>query len=106
MHRLTWSASEKRLARRAYDDALESALAGLVSEFKARAAAVATPADMWAIEDFLRQRRREIEETFDYRYSMLPLVFASLIRAGHLDEARLAGLSAEKREIIRSILSL
>ncbi|WP_308163289.1 hypothetical protein [Bradyrhizobium sp. SRL28] len=51
------------------------------------------------------QQRREIDETFDYRYSQLPLVFARLIREGHLDESLLSGLSEEKREIIRSFLA-
>ena len=57
------------------------------------------------IEDYLRQQRREIDESFDFRYSQLPLVFALLIREGHLDENVLAGLSEEKREIIRSFLT-
>lgn len=57
------------------------------------------------IEDYLRQQRREIDESFDFRYSQLPLVFALLIREGHLDENLLAGLSEEKREIVRSFLT-
>ena len=102
---LKWSPSEKRVAREAFDSALESALARVMAEFKRRAGAAATPSDLWEIEDYLRQQRREIDETFDYRYSQLLLVFARLIREGHLDESRLAGLSGEKREILRSFLS-
>jgi len=105
MHDIKWSVSEKKIARRAYQAALEKALAGIMAEFKARAANAATSSDMWAIEEYLRQRRREIDEIFDYRYSRLPFVFARLIRDGHLDEARLAGLSEEKRAIIRSTQS-
>jgi hypothetical protein len=59
-----------------------------------------------AVEDYLRQERRELDEIFDYRYSLLPLVFARLIREGHLDLARLNGLSEEKLEMIRRLLSL
>jgi hypothetical protein len=77
-----------------------------VADFKARAAAVATPSEMWAIEDHLRQQRWKIEEMLDYRYSQLPLVFARLIAEGHLDEAQLSGLSEEKLEIIRRLLSM
>ena len=65
-----------------------------------------TPSDMWEIESYLRQQRRQLDETFDYRYSQLPIVFARLIHAGHLDENRLGGLSEEKLEVIRSCLSL
>jgi hypothetical protein len=105
MHDLRWSASEKKVARGAYEQALESARAKLITEVKARAASIATPADLWALEDYLRQRRQQFDEMFDYRYSRLPLVFARLIREGHLDEARLNGLSEEKLEVIRRLLS-
>jgi hypothetical protein len=101
---LKWSPSEKKVARRAFDTALQSALAKVMAEFKSRAAAATTPSDMWEIEDYLRQQRREIDEMFDYRYSQLPLVFARLIREGHLEESLLAGISEDKREIIRSFL--
>src|SRR5436190_4367456 len=101
---IKWSPSEKKIARHAFDAALESALAKAMAEFKRRAGAATTPSDMWEIEDFLRQQRKEIDETFDYRYSQLPFVLAVLIRQGHLDESLLAGLSEEKREIIRSFL--
>src|SRR5215208_5595609 len=105
LHDLKWSPSEKKIARSAFDGARELALAKVMAEFKRRASAVSTPSDMWEVEDYLRQQRREIDERFDYRYSQLLLVFARLIREGHLDEGRLVGLSEEKRNIIRSFLS-
>jgi hypothetical protein len=105
VHDLRWSPSEKKVARSAFEAALESALAKAMAEFKRRAEAATTPSEMWEIESYLRQQRREIDETFDYRYSQLPIVFARLIQAGHLDENRLGGLSEEKLEIIRSYLS-
>jgi len=39
MHDLKWSASEKKIARRAYEAALESTLAEIMTEFKALLAA-------------------------------------------------------------------
>lgn len=105
MHDLKWSASEKKIARCAYEAALASALAKIMADFKAKAAAAAAPSEMWEIEDYLRRRRRGIDEMFDYRYSRLPFVFARLIREGHLNEARLGGLSEEKLEIIHDLLS-
>jgi hypothetical protein len=104
LHDLKWSGAEKKIARRAYDAALEAAKAGIVAEFKARAAAVATLSDMWAIEDHLRRQRRTLDELFDYRYSQLLFVFAQLVAQGYLDEGQLAGLSDEKLEIIRRSL--
>ncbi len=73
---------------------------------RGKASAVTLPSEMWQIEDYLRGQRREIDEMFDYRYSQLPFVFARLIRQGYLDENLLAGLSQDKREIIRSFLDL
>ena len=105
VHDLKWSAAEKKIARRVYEEALESALARIVAEFKATAAAAATPSEVWAIEGYLRQQRQQIDETFDFRYSRLPFVFARLIREGHLDVTRLRGLSEEKLGIIRRVLS-
>ena len=104
LYDLKWSPSEKKIARSAYDSALESALAKIITEFKSKAEAVRTPSGMWEIEDYLRQKRREIDDLFDYRYSVLIFVFARLIREGHLDESRLAGLSEEKRQMIHSFL--
>ena len=100
-----WSASEKKIARRAFDAALDNALAKTMAEFKARAAAATTPAEMWDIGDDLYRQRREFDRTFDYRYSQLLFVFARLIREGHLDEEQLTGLSEEKLEIIRDLVS-
>jgi hypothetical protein len=105
MRDLKWSGAEKKIARRAYDAALKTALAKIMADFKARAAATSTPSEMWAIEDYLHQQRREIDEMFDYRYSQLPWVFARLIWAGHLDEAQLNGLSEEKLQEIRRDLT-
>jgi hypothetical protein len=101
-----WSASEKKVARGAFDGALEAAIAKVMSEFKRRASAAVSASDMWAIEDYLREARKEIAGMFDYRYSQLPLVFGWAIREGYLEEERLAGLSEEKLKVIRSIAGL
>ena len=102
---LKWSPAEKKIARSAYDAALETTLETLVAEFKRKADAVTSASELWEIEDYLRQQRREIDTTFDYRYSQLLMVFAQLIRQGRLDESRLAGLSEDELEDIRRILS-
>ena len=100
---LTWTGSEKKLARRAFEAALERVLAGIVAEFKARAARVANVSEMWDIEDYLRRQRKQVDELFDYRYSQLCFVFARLLCMGHLDETELAGLSEDKLAIIRDM---
>lgn len=101
---LKWSGAEKKIARRAYEAARQQALAGVLAEFKARAAAAATVDEMWDVGDFLRSRRRALEDLLDYRYSRLPLVLARLVLEGHLDMALLNGFSDEKLEIIRTFM--
>jgi hypothetical protein len=98
-----WSASEKKIAREAFDGALQAAIAKLIAEFRKRADAASSASDLWAIEAYLREQRKEIDEMFDYRFSQLPLVFARAIREGHIDEERLAGLSEDKLQLIRSL---
>lgn len=100
-----WSNAEKKIARRAYEAARQAVLARTLAEFKAKAAAATDIDDMWSIVDGSRQRRRELEELLDYRYSQLPLVFTRLILEGYLDERQLAGLSEDKLEEIRRDVS-
>ncbi len=102
---LGWSPSEKKVARAAYDKALEMALANIMAEFKSRASAATTPSEMWEVEDYLKDQRRDLDRMFDYRYSQLTIVFAALIRRGYLDENLLSGLSEEKRQEIRRMLA-
>lgn len=45
-HHLKWSPTEKKIAREAYDAALQCALAKLMAEFKSKAGAVATPSEL------------------------------------------------------------
>lgn len=98
-----WKESEKKIARRAFDAALQREVRALMVEFKARAAAAADPADLWAIEEDLGRARRDIDARFDYRYSQLHLVFGRLLREGRIEERELAGLSDDKLEAIRRI---
>lgn len=105
MSDLKWSPSEKRIARAAFDRALKLKFDQVMADFKVKAAAATIPTDMWAVEEFLREQRREIDEVFDYRYSQLRLVFARLIRTGLMREDELAGLSEDKLEGIRRLLS-
>jgi hypothetical protein len=106
MSTLKWSASEKKVARRAYDGTLEVAIAKVLVEVRSRASSAASASDLWAIEDYLREARKEIAEMFDYRHSRLTWVFAWAIREGHMKKASLAGLQEEKLEAIRSLAGL
>jgi Photoprotection regulator fluorescence recovery protein len=100
MHDFKWSPSEKVIARRAFDQALDSELQQLVRETKDRAAAISEASELWQLERWLTERRREINRKYDYRYSVLPLVFAELMKRGRIAENDLHGLDPEKIEVI------
>jgi hypothetical protein len=90
-----WSKSEKKVAYRVFEAALKAELAEIMVEFKAGAAAASEPDDMWSIEEYLRRKRREINDKYDYRYSQLPMLFARLLHEGRVQEAQLTDLSEE-----------
>ena len=106
MDNLKWSESEKRLSRRVYEAALEAELAEVMAEFKSRATAVRTPEEMWALEGYLAQRRRELDGKYDYRYSQLLFVFGRLVREGRVKLEQLEGFSEDKLSCIERIVSL
>ena len=106
MYEETWSRSEKAVARRAYDQAYDRELAALVNEVRRLAKQITEPGHIWALHDFLTQKRKEIDSKYDYRYSQLVFVFARLIRDGWLSEEELEGLGEEKRARIRAWLEL
>ncbi|MBP6337627.1 MAG: hypothetical protein KA375_08530 [Vitreoscilla sp.] len=105
MHDFKWSDSEKKLARRLFDAALQAELAEVLAELKRQAEAATTPDAMWDVEDYLTRRRRDIDQKYDYRYSQLILVFGWLLREGRLQPDQFAGLSEEKRAAIQRFLS-
>lgn len=106
MQNLNWSDSEKKLARRVFQAALETELAEIMTAFKAQVAALATPDEMWAIQGVLARKQREIEEKYDYRYSQLIMVFGRLVKEGRVTREQLRGLSDEKRSFVERLLSL
>ena len=102
---LKWSPAEKKVARQAFDRALQREFDAVIREAQRLAAAIKQPSDLWDLEDYLRERRKDIDARYDYRYSMLLFVFADLISAGRLSEEELHGLSEEKLAHIRALAS-
>ena len=100
MFDLKWSHAEKVIARQAFDMALRNELQATIQEAKERAAKIEEASELWELESWLTECRRDINRRYDYRYSVLPMVFAHLIRDGRLREDDLKGLQAEKLELI------
>ena len=100
-----WSPSEKKIARRAFDAALQREFATLMNRLKEMAVQLATSADTWDMHHFLSGQLHHIERKYDYRYSQLIVVFGRLLRETWIDEKDLEGLSADKIEAIQRIAS-
>lgn len=97
-----WSRSEKAIAHKVFDTALERELQEVIREAKQKAGQIKEPADLWNLEYYLTQRRKEIDRKYDYRYSQLELVFGRLLREKKIDEEDLRGLGEDKLRAIRS----
>jgi Photoprotection regulator fluorescence recovery protein len=105
MRDLKWSPAEKVLARRAFDRALKLESKELIRDAKERAGRVEEASELWNLEHWLTQRRLDIERKYDYRYSVLPIVFATLLKEGRIREQDLLGLDPAKVELIRRLAS-
>jgi Photoprotection regulator fluorescence recovery protein len=86
-----WSRSEKAIAHKAFDAALERELQEVIREAKQKAVLIEEPADLWVLEHYLSERRKEIDRKYDYRYSQLDLFFGRLLREKWIDEEDLRG---------------
>ena len=73
---MRWSPSEKAVARQAFDRALHREFEAVIREAQRLAAEIQQPSDLWELEDYLREQRKDIDSRYDYRYSVLPFVFA------------------------------
>src|SRR5260370_36628138 len=97
-----WSRSEKVITRKAFDAALGRELHEVIQEAKKMASQIKQPSDLWDLEHYLTQRRKEIDRKYDYRYSQLTDVFGRLLHESRLSEEELRGLREDKLKAIRT----
>ena len=98
----SWSRSEKIIARKAFDAALKRELHEVMQETKQRASQIKEQSDLWDLEHYLTQRRKEIDRKYEYRYSRLTQVFGRLLDEKRISEQELRGLREDKMKPIRS----
>jgi hypothetical protein len=101
IERIPWTPLEKKVARKAFDQAFERQCASIKAETEKMIANAAAPPDIWRIHDYLSEHRRIVVALYDYRYSVLLTVFARLLNDGWLAEADLAGLAEDKIDRIK-----
>ncbi len=98
----TWSKSEKAIARTAFGAALKRELQDVTLKTKQMANQIKEPADVWELEHYLTERRKEIDRKYDFRSSRLTDVLGRLLYENRLAEGDLRGLREEKMKSIRS----
>ncbi len=104
MNHVKWSKTEKKIAREAFEKAYDRECYNLADRIREKANQIKKQDDIWALHDFLTEKRKEVDEKYDYRYSMLDFVFGRLIKDRWLDFRDLEGLDEEKIERIKSLL--
>jgi hypothetical protein len=105
MNDIKWSKGEKKIARAAFEKAYKRECADIIKKIRAKAKEINEPDGIWGLHDFLTEKREEIDEKYDYRYSRLILVFARLVKSGWLEFNDLNGLAENKIDRIESLLS-
>ena len=74
----------------------------MIRKTKQMANAIQGSDDLWDLEHYLTQRRKEIDRKYDYRYSQLTQVFGRLLHEKRISEQELRGLREDKLKSIRS----
>ena len=94
----TWSRSEMAIARQAFDAALGRELQEVIQEAKKIASQIQQASDLWDLEYYLTERRKEIDRRYDSRSSRLTDVLGRLLYE-KIDSVRSARIAGRKDEI-------
>ncbi len=106
MKNTKWSDADKKIARRAFDAALQRECMALVEQFRTSAAQVKNLDDIWVINDHFTKQRKLIDRKYDYRYSQLIFLFGQLLREKFIEAQDIEGLSEEKLQLIHHLAAL
>ncbi len=73
---------------------------------KKKASNLSEAKEIWELEDYVYEKRKEIDNKYDYRYSALIHVFGRLVKEGWIKMKDLEGLGEEKVQRIQLIAGL
>jgi hypothetical protein len=106
MREFTGSVSEKKAVRAVFDLALGREVQAARQQAEAMLQNSSDDRAIWRLRDYLEEKCREIDQKYDYRYSVLMLTFLRLLPEGWLNADELAGIGAGKVDAIISMLPL
>ena len=73
-----------------------------MEEAKQKASQIKEPPDVWKLERYLTERRKEIDGKYEFRSSRLTQTFGRLLCDRRFSENELRGLGEDKLKAIRS----
>jgi len=88
------------------DAALGRELHEVIQKAKKMADEIQQSSDLWDLESYLTQRRKEIDRKYDFRGSRLTDVLGRLLYENRVGEEELRGLGEDKLNSIRSLAKL
>lgn len=98
---LKWSAREKKAAHAAFESARLREHLAIRRHIDALLSETSDGAGIWVVRDFLNDKARELDQKYDFRYSVLISVFARLLAEGWLAMDELRDLDMAKCRLIR-----
>ena len=98
-----WSQKEKTIARAAFDKAFQNECNHIIAILKERLNNLSDPKEVWRLEDYLSKKRKQIDQKYEYRYSVLIMVFGVLLNEGWIEMRDLDGLEEEKLQKIQFV---
>jgi Photoprotection regulator fluorescence recovery protein len=101
-----WTQGQKAAARKAFEAALERECRAIRAKVVQMLEKEPDPLEIFRIHDYLGEQRREVNRKYDYRYSVLISVFATLLREGWLKEEELSGNGDEKVRRVKELATL
>jgi hypothetical protein len=77
-----------------------------MEDARQRANRIRQPSDVWRLEQYLTQRRKEIDRKYQFRASHLTQVLGELLHEKRISERELRGLHEDKLRSVRSFAKL
>ena len=106
MNHMKWSKKEKSIARAAFENAYKRECKEIIEKLKEKSLRLSEPADIWELHDYLTEVREAIDAKYDYRYSVLIMVFGILLKQQWLEIDDLDGLAADKIDKIKNVAEI
>lgn len=104
MRDIKWNNTEKKIARSIFDAALAAEQREIVLEFRQKASAAENLGHLYEMHEWLRERLKQFEYEYDYRYSVLLPFLGKLLREKRISLDDLQGFSEEKLTILKSFI--